>query len=250
MWPLSGLVVAALLGPAAAGAADIADLDVNLPTNLDDAFADEPGSIELQGSVQYDRRNGRDTVRLLPRLQLGIADRLQVSAALPYNVGSGRDRNQGDAGVGALYNLNRETAWLPAFALAGDVSTPIGPGDRGPETVLTFIATKTIDPAASRRLHLNAAWLRNLDPGGDERRNRYRVVLGYSQLVASDLAVVLDYVREGQGRGEGAANVFEAGLHYQAGERVRLGIGAGVGVGRDSPRLRALLSVQVELGRR
>ena len=27
MWPLSGLVVAALLGPAAAGAADIADLD-------------------------------------------------------------------------------------------------------------------------------------------------------------------------------------------------------------------------------
>ena len=182
---------------------------------------------------------------LTPASAEALADgRLQAAVLSGNRNFPGRVHPQLEAGFLASPPL------VVAFALAGDVSTPIGPGDRGPETVLTFIATKTIDPAASRRLHLNAAWLRNLDPGGDERRNRYRVVLGYSQLVASDLAVVLDYVREGQGRGEGAANVFEAGLHYQAGERVRLGIGAGVGVGRDSPRLRALLSVQVELGRR
>ena len=115
--------MAALLGPAAAGAADIADLDVNLPTNLDDAFTDEPGSIELQGSVQYDRRNGRDTVRLLPRLQLGIADRLQVSAVLPYDVGSGRDRNQGDAGVGAEFGVGRDS---PRFRALLSVQVELG----------------------------------------------------------------------------------------------------------------------------
>lgn len=241
------VLAAALLGPPAA-AADLSNLDINLPNTLDDAFAIERGGFELQGAMLYDRRHGRDTVRLLPRLLLGVAEGLQASVFLPYVAGNGRELNRADAGASLLYNLNREAAWLPALAVVGEVSAPVGPGDRGAETGLTFIATKTIDPAAVRRLHLNAAWLRNLGPNEEERRDGYRAVVGYSQLVASNVVVVLDYLRYSQERRERAANVFEAGLRWQVAEHVVLGAGFGFGVGRDSPRFRALFSVQIALG--
>lgn len=73
-------------------------------------------------------------------------------------------------------------------------------------------------------------------------------MVGYSQLVASNVVVVLDYLRYSQERPERAANVFEAGLRWQVDEHVVLGAGGGFGVGRDSPRFRALFSVQIALG--
>ena len=51
-------------------------------------------------------------------------------------------------------------------------------------------------------------------------------------------------------RRERAANVVEAGLRYQASEAVTPGAGVGFGIGRDSPRVRALFSVQIGLGGR
>ena len=247
---LPGALAAALLIPAAAGAAELSNLDTGLPNTLDDAFAAAPGRFELHGAARYDRRVGRDAVRLLPRVQLGIVEGLQANLSLPYSVGSGRRSDPGDAGAGLLYNPNRETGWLPALAVALDYSTPIGPERRGAEVGLTAIATKTLDPAVDRRVHLNVAWLRNLDPSEEERRDRTRIAVGYSQLVASDVVVVANYVRERQERRERAANVVEAGLRYQASEAVTLGAGVGFDIGRDSPRVRALFSVQIGLGGR
>lgn len=116
--PFRCVLAAILLGPATA-AADLSNLDINLPNTLDDAFAVERGRFELQGAVLYDRCHGRDTVRLLPRLQLGVAEGLQASVFLPYVAGNGRELNRADAGASLLYNLNREAAWLPAFAVVG-----------------------------------------------------------------------------------------------------------------------------------
>ena len=99
-----------------------------------------------------------------------------------------------------------------------------------------------------RRVHLNLAWLRNLDPSEEERRDRHRIAVGYSQLVASDVVVVANYVRESQERRERAANVVEAGLRYQVSEAVTLGAGVGFGIGRDSPRFCALFSLQIGFG--
>jgi len=242
--------LAALAVATKAGAAELSNLDAGLPTAIDDAFAVTPGRLELQGAARYDRIHGRDAVQLLPRVQLGVIEGLQVNLALPYTVGSGRRYDPGSAGGGLLYNLNRERDWLPAFALAVDYSAPIGPERRSAEVGLTGIATKTITPAVDRRLNLNVAWLRALNPDEEERRDRYRVIVGYSQLVAPNIVAVLDYSRESQERRERDANIVEAGLRYQFTDAVTLGAGAGFGVGRDSPRFRAIASIQVGFGGR
>lgn len=245
-------LVAAAPAPAAARAEvdELGNLDNGLPNALDDAFAAETGSVELQGAVRHDRVRGRDTVRLFPRLQIGIAPGLEAGVSLPYTVGSGRDADRGGAAVDLLYNPNREGRWLPAFALALDAAAPVGAGRRGVEAAVAAVASKTLDPAAERRLHLNLGWLHRVRPDRDERRGAYRLAVGYSQRVSPDLVVILDYVRQRQDRGERDANVFEAGLHLRLADQVTLGAAVGAGVGRDSPRLRAVVSVQIDLGTR
>lgn len=239
------LVLAVVL-IAVAGAAELSNLDSGLPNTLDDAFAVAPGRVELQGAARYDHLPARrDAVRLLPRVQVGIIEGLQANIGLPYAVGSGRRTDPTDPDAGVLYNLNRERGWLPAFAVSADFTRPLGLDGSSAETGLTGIVTKTITPAVDRRLHLNVGWLRTLDPDEEERRDRYRVVAGYSQLAASNLVVVVDYLRESKGRHERDASLVEAGLRYQATDAVTLGAGAGFGVGRDSPRFRAIFSVQV-----
>lgn len=90
--------------------------------------------------------------------------------------------------------------------------------------------------------------LRALSPD-EERRNRCRVIAGYSQLVAPSVVVVLDCIRESQERREHATNIAEAGLRYQFTDAITLGAGAGFGVGRDLPRFRAIASIQIGFGR-
>lgn len=246
----AAVVLVSLAAVPAAGAAELSNLDSGLPTTVDDAFAVAPGRIELQGAVRYDRLpGGRDAVRLLPRVQVGIVEGLQANVGLPYVAGSGRRTDPADPVAGVLYTLNREREWLPAFAVSADFTTRIGVRGRSAETGLTAIATKTITPAVDRRLHLNVSWLRALDPAEEDRRDRYRVIAGYSQLLVPSLAVVLDYVRESQEERERRdANIVEAGLRYQYSDAITLGAGAGFGIGRDSPRFRAIASIQIGFG--
>ena len=100
-------LLALLLGAAPPAAADVEDLDADMPTALEDAYAAPRGSIEAQGAARFDqfRRRG-DTVRLFPRLQIGAADRLQASVSLPYSLGSGREARTRATSASA-----RSTSW-------------------------------------------------------------------------------------------------------------------------------------------
>jgi len=237
-----------LLGTAgAAQAVDPDDLDIFLPTTLQDAFTGDPNEGEAQLGLRFDRRRGHDELQIFPQFQVSPADGLLLNLSLPYVAGSGSRANAGELSVGALYNLSREGSWLPAFAVAADASTPTGPGDRGTQLQFTGVVTRTIDPSAQRRLHLNVSWSTRFAPSADERHNRYRVVAGYSQLLDRDTALILDYVRERGDRGERDANIIEIGARHRLGERVAVGFGAGAGIGRDSPRFRALFSIEVDL---
>lgn len=183
-------------------------------------------------------------------MQFGVVEGLQVDLAPPYTVGSGRRHDPGSAGGGLLYDLNREHGWLPAFAVAAGYNTPVGPERRGAEAGLTGVATETLDPAVDRRLNPNVSRLRALDSNEEERRDRHRVIAGYSRLVASDVVAVLDHVRESQKRRERDAGVVEAGPRYQLTDAITLGAGAGFGIGRDSPRFRAIAGIQIGFGGR
>jgi hypothetical protein len=254
--PAAALAAALLLAAGATGAVargegleELNNLDINMPNTLDDAFAAERGSVTLLGAARYDNRRGHDnTVRLFPRLLVGVAEGLQATVQVPYTVGFGPGDDHGVVSFGALYNFNRETAWLPAFAVSVEGGPAVGPGAHGGELRLFGIASKTVDPQAFRRLHLNVAWFRTFDPGEEERRDRYRAALGYSQLLTPRAVLIANYLRETlEERGERAANILEAGVRYQVSPGVVLGGALGAGIGRDSPRFRAIASVQFAL---
>ena len=236
---------------------ELNNLDINIPNTLHDALAVGRGSVELLGAARYDRWNGHDTVRFFPRLLIGVAEGLQATVGVPYTVGTGPRADEGVFAFGALYNFNRETAWLPAFAVSAEAGPTIGPGGRGErgergrpsgEMRLFGIASKTIDPEAFRRLHLNLGWFRAFDPTEEERRDRYRVALGYSQLLLPRTVLIADFLRESlEERGERAANILEAGFRHLVAPGLILGGALGAGIGPDSPRFRAILSVQFSL---
>lgn len=248
---LPAFLVTALLAaqaPWSAGADEVGEIDDNMPTALEDAFVGERGSLELSGAATYEHRRDGDTLRLLPQLQWVPVERLELSLGTPYTVGSGSGANEGEVSLGVLYQLNRETAWLPAFALSAEVSTPFGPGGRGAEIQLGLVASRTIDPGpALRRIHVNGYWIRRLDPTDDERRDGYRFAIGYSQMLAERTAIIVNVLRESQERDERDATILEAGLRHQVAEGVILGAALGAGIGRDSPRFRATISLQFSL---
>lgn len=248
---LPALLVAVLLAaqaPGRAGAGEVDDLDANTPNALEDAFVGERGSLDLSGAAGYEHRRNGDTLRLLPQLQWVPVERLQLSLGTPYTAGSGSRANEGDVSLGALYQLNRETAWLPAFALFAEASAPFGPGERGAEMRLGGIASRTIDPGpAQRRIHVNGYWIHRPDPSEGERRDRYRFAIGYSQKLGERSALIANLLRESQERGERDATILEAGMRHQVAQGVILGAAIGAGIGRDSPRLRATISLQFSL---
>jgi hypothetical protein len=249
MWRKAVLTGAMLLSIDSAGAGEVEDLDVNMPNTLDDAFVDRKGSVDLLTAARYDRwRRDGATVRFFPRLQWVPVERLQLSLDVPYAVGSGSRANEGDANLGGLYQINREGRWLPAFALSAEASTPVGPGGRSWGTRLGVIASRTVDPGpAQRRLHVNASWLHRFEPGVEERPDRYRITLGYSQRVAERTVLVANALRESQERNQRDATILEVGLRHLVTEGVILGGAVGTGIGRDSPRFSAILSLQFAL---
>jgi len=241
--------LAILLGLASppAWATDPQDLDLFLPNTLEDAFAGEPDGYEAQFAARYDRRRGHDEIRLRPILQSTPLDGLQLNLTLPYTVGSGPQANQGDLGAGIFYNLNREGPWLPAFALAIDASTPVGPGDRATELQLTGVATRSLDPRGVNRVHLNLTWTRRFAPSLDERTIGYRAAVGYSRLLNENAVLIVDLLRQRQEIGAHDSHIVEVGTRLRLSPGVTIGLGVGAGIGRDSPRFRALASLEFDL---
>lgn len=251
-----------LVAPASAGAADHTNLEEGLPVTIEDAYPIELNGLEFQFFSQYDRTHrdpdGKNRATLTPRLEWGAAPNLQLSLATPYSVGDASETRQGDVEFQGLYNLNSESLALPAFALQAGVFQPYGHLAGGTETELEILATKSLGPwdimgtspysYSPRELHFNAAWFHNYDPltGRDaERRERYRVGLGYSQPLTNELVLVADVFRETSRERRRADNLAEVGARYMLTPQTVLSgsLGAGFGDDRES-EFRAVVGFQ------
>lgn len=243
-------------------AADHTNLEEGLPVTIEDAYPIKEGGLEVQGYGQYDRtrrdRKGPDRFSIVPRLEYGAFRNFQLSVETPYRVGNATGTDQGEFRLQGLYNLNTEGLVLPAFAVAAGVAQPYGAGGGGTETQLKFLATKSLgalDPNGStpfsyapRQIHFNAVWFHNYDPlrGVDaERRDRYRLGVGYSQPITNDLVVVADVYRETDRERGRATNLAEIGARYLLTPQTVLSGSVGVGFGGDrSQDFRAVIGFQ------
>ncbi len=220
-----------------AHAADHTNLEEGLPTEVEDAYPIAYKGRELQVQARYERTaDGKNRLVLDPRLEYGFARNWQARINVPFRLGSADKTGSGDIGLEAFYNFNTESLSTPAFAVSARADLPTGKDSRGVDTQFKFIATKTLG-AGSRlqRLHLNLIYRHNAQAQATERSNRYAAIVGYSQRLNADTVGILDFVREQELKENKTANILEVGLRRQMTPLRTLAIGAGVGIGQDSP---------------
>ena len=229
-------------------AADHKNLEEGLPTDLEDAYPIEYQSREVQGQFRYERqrnRRGKNLFTLDPRLEYGFVRNGQLTISAPFLIGSADRTGGGDLTLTGLYNFNTESLSTPAFAISARTEFPTGYDTAGVGTELKFIATKSLGAGTHLdRLHLNVSWLHNTGPQSGQRSDRYRAILGYSRRLGPDTIIVTDFERLQEldkGRND---NIVEAGIRRQLTPRNVLSVGAGVGIGSDSPDYRITVGFQ------
>ncbi|RJQ77890.1 MAG: hypothetical protein C4519_12705 [Desulfobacteraceae bacterium] len=236
-----------LIGVSPVQAADHYNLERGLPVQVEDTIPTPYRNREIQGLLQWERKDdGDDRFTAEPRLEYGIFRNAQVSLAVPFEFGSDvEDDGLGDIELGMLYNFNQESFVLPATALSLEIAFPTSDESDGIQTTLKFIASKTIGRTSSwHRVHLNAAWNYNGDPDDDERRNYYTAIIGYDVRITGDMLLVLDFIREQQKEEDRDSNIVEAGIRYQLTPLTVIALGAGAGIGDESPDFRAAMAFQ------
>ena len=271
---LAGALLAPPLLLCAAASAAAQDEPITLaddPFEVTDPEAAPPGEAELAVVGTYTRaRTGRvrDTGGVETELELGVAPRLsfrigQVGAygnlEVRRRLGLGSDATDagddsgrrafwgGSTRIGALYQLAGERGALPAVALLGRARTIYGPGRTSYETDAVALFGKTFAGPWGRAIgvSLNLGGVARIDPLPGERPNRYLVNASVGQAIAHDTALVATYAREQQERGQRDFSLVQVGVRQRLpGGRAVVGLAAGVGTNRDSPRFEIGFAVQ------
>lgn len=153
-WAVLGALVAA---PTAVTAqVDYRNLDDDRPVRVEDAQSVETYAFELilRYAVAQEREGGV-VQAVVPELSYGLMSDLHVGIKAPLALEAGR---AGLAGLRAfaLYGLNTEFGWMPAFAVRADVEFPVGRFAASEGAVaLKGIATRAFGPS---RIHVNGAY--------------------------------------------------------------------------------------------
>jgi hypothetical protein len=121
---------------------------------------------------------------------------------------------------------------------------PTGENAEGVDTQLKFIATKTIGDEHLDRLHLNLTYAHKFDRPDDERSDRYEAILGYSRRLGPDTILVADFVRSEELMEGMESNIVEVGIRQQLDPLTVISIGAGAGIGDDSPDYLITIGIQ------
>ncbi len=230
-----------VFSPAAPGAADHSNLEEGLPLEVEDAYATAYRNREIQGVIRWDRTDeGKDKLVLTPRFEWGFLRNAQLRVDAPFILGDADKTGSGDVRTELFYNFNTESVYLPAFAASVRADFPSGHDSRGIDTSVKLIASKMPFPWTTllHRIHVNVAWTHNSDRREGERSDFYTAVVGFSVRAWKDTLFLADYVREAERERGKDANILEAGIRQQITPLLVLSLGAGAGIGEDSPDFR------------
>ena len=230
-------------------ATDHWNLEEELPTEVEDAYASDYLTPEIQTLFRYEHiKDGGERFVLSPRLVYGFAREWQAKIAVPFFFGSADNRGSGSTGLEALHTLFHEEGLRPAVALAGGLALPTGLRSHGVDTLFKFIATKAFGQTFfDHRIHINAAWDHNTSPGSTDRRDRYMAILGYSHPIPAALVLVVDFAREQELARARTTNLAEAGIRQMLTTVSVLSLGAGIDVVRGPADFRITIGYQYSI---
>ncbi len=230
-------------------ASDHWNLEEELPTEVEDAYASDYLKPELQSLFRYERLNAhQERFVLSPRFLYGFAKGWQAKVSVPFLLGSADKTGSGNLGFEVFDNFKDESQYSPALALAIGADLPTGRQNNGIDTSLKFIGTKAMGKTyLDHRIHLNVIWNHNAGTLAGQRSDRYSAILGYSHQIPADLTLVMDFAREQELERGKTDNLIEAGIRHMLTAHSVVSFGAGLGVGKDSPDFRITFGLQYEL---
>jgi hypothetical protein len=239
------LATAPALGPALAQQPDPLLED---PVGLTGVEPVAPGSYTITLSGGWERaRSGRrpDTfgggveaeIGLVRGLDLLIQQFGAYGRAAPYGDETTAPNWGGESQAGLRWQLLEEGDWTPSFGVFGAVGTAYGRSRPATDLDALALFGKTLSGGARPvALVLNAGWTQRLDPEPGERAGRYLFAGGLAHSISQDSSIALSVERQQQDHGEQDQTLVQAGLWRRlAGGGPTLGLGAGFGIGRDSP---------------
>lgn len=229
MRPFLAVPLLALVAATSALAADHDNLEEGLPTEARDAYPIDYRAVEAQLGLGYQKPDDADGgLVITPRLEYGLAPNLQIAASVML-ITDGDRQHSGDISLDGLYNLNQETRWLPAIALAADVAFPTGEDSHGVRTTALLVLTKGIIPWWADRWHVNVGWEFLSDASDDERDERFQVLLGYSRPLGTDTVLVVDGLRQqAEELGEPWETTAEVGVRRQVSPLAVVSLGGAI----------------------
>lgn len=246
MYRLLTAVALILLCAQSAYAAEAKDVETDFPLTIEDASATDKGEVDLRFMSRWehtDDQEERFTVQ--PEIEAGIAENTELNLTLPFYPGGADDDHGGDLGVEVLYNFLQEQEAAPALAISGNVDLPTGDNSQGLDTTLRLLGTKHIfKQCGEHALHANLSWMHNAAAQSDEREDAYRAVIGSSHGLTDKTALVTDFVREQEDEAGENSNIIELGLRHEFAKDSIASIGAGAGIGEESPDFRMTFGVQ------
>lgn len=229
-------------------ASDHANLEENLPTELEDAYPIKFRSREFQGVVRYiDEGDEQHRMVYQPIFEFGIFPNTQMNIAAEFYSGNTDREGSGDVSTELFYNFNTESLWIPATAVAVKAEFPTGEDSRGVDVTTKLILSKMpfVRSTLHHRVHANLIWTHNGGrERGKERSDLFKGIFGVSMRAGKDTTFILDYVREQKEEKHKDSNVVEAGFRRQLTPFTLATLGAGAGIGDDSEKYRVTIGFQ------
>ena len=135
------------------------NLDAGFPVRVEDATVTERYALDLDFlNFRYDELSDlRTRFQYEPQVSYGIFPRTEMWVRLPVFY---RERNAlprggvAGFGIGAMYQVDLESQYLPSLALASEFFKPTGPNALPPSYSFRSIVTRSF---AGARLHLNGS---------------------------------------------------------------------------------------------
>lgn len=188
---------------------------------------------------------------LVRGLDLRFAQTAEYGPAAPYPADDTKRLWGGLSQLGLRWQMLEEDGWRPALGVFGALRSAYGetsgPSQSG--QIVGLLSKTIIEGERPLALSLNAGWSELFNAAPGERAGRYEFAVGLTQNLAQNTSLGVSYLRNQQDRGEKDQNIIAAGLWH----RLRpagpiMAVGAGAGIGDDSPSFLVFASFKWLLG--
>lgn len=212
---------------------DFRNTDRGRPILIEDAYPVEFLAFELQGGIQYEKKEAEKEIGFRPEFRFGAHKNLQIGVEMNYASLSDERTTSGgsDTILHALYNINQEGLRIPALTIRLDGGIPAGGlGTDHFHLTTSALATKSIEDL---RFHLNLSY--TIGPtalegkGGDIPRYFYGAGFDYAWPLKF-IMVMGDVAAKKPIDGKRTELVLEIGTRMQIHPKWVLDMGIGTGV--------------------